>query len=405
MKILIYSHLFPPSVGGVETIVSSLAVGLTELDSGNGSKKSAKFDVTVVTQTKGLDAGATAFPFLVVRRPALFRLWQLIRSSDLVHLAGPALVPMALSMLARKPTVIEHHGYQAICPNGLLLHQPDRTVCPGHFQTGHYSECIRCQSADMSLPRAIANLLFMFPRAALSRKVARNLAITQHALQREALPRSTVLYHGTDDCLAPGGSTAPAAENSRQICFAYVGRLVAEKGLSVLVRAAAILQGEGYNLDVRLVGDGPERAKLQSVIAAERLESCIRITGYLTGPALVDALRDTQVVVMPSIWEETAGLAVIEQMMRGRLVISADIGGLSEVVADAGLKFPPGNSEALATAMRSVLQDPTLIESLGRKARDRARSLFNRKKMIEEHAAIYHDVATHHRANRSVNFK
>jgi glycosyltransferase involved in cell wall biosynthesis len=125
------------------------------------------------------------------------------------------------------------------------------------------------------------------------------------------------------------------------------------------------------------------------MISAHRLDSCVRLTGYLTGPALADSLRDIRVVVMPSIWEETAGLAAIEQMMRGRLVIAADVGGLSEVLGDAGLKFPPGDTAALASAMRSVLQDPTRIDSLGNKARDRAKQLLNRSKMIEQHATVY----------------
>lgn len=385
MKILIYSHFFPPSVGGVETIVSSLAAGLTELDPPNGFNR---FEVTVVTQTKATADDDVGLPFRVVRRPTVLQLWTLIRSSAVVHLAGPSLAPMTLSILVGKPTVIEHHGYQAVCPNGLLLHQPDRTVCPGHFQMGHYSACLRCQRSEMSLPRALANVLLMFPRSVLSRRVAKNLAITQHVLQRQGLPRSKVAYYGVEEGLQPGrtpGSTA----NGQHVAFAYVGRLVAEKGLSLLVQATAILQREGYNLDVRLVGDGPDRANIQAMISAAGLDSCMHITGYLTGPALVDSLRSSQVVVMPSIWEETAGLAAIEQMMRGRLVIAADIGGLSEVVADAGLKFPPGNGEALAGAMRSVLRDPALVESLGRKARERAECVFNRRKMIEEHAATY----------------
>jgi glycosyltransferase involved in cell wall biosynthesis len=85
-------------------------------------------------------------------------------------------------------------------------------------------------------------------------------------------------------------------------------------------------------------------------------------------------------------------------MMRGRLVIAADIGGISEVLGDAALKFPPGDSEALAWAMRRVLQDPTLIDSLGSKARDRAKCLFKRRKMIEEHAAVYRNLLNENRA-------
>jgi glycosyltransferase involved in cell wall biosynthesis len=89
------------------------------------------------------------------------------------------------------------------------------------------------------------------------------------------------------------------------------------------------------------------------------------------------------------MWEETAGLAAIEQMMRGRLVIAADIGGLAEVLGDTGLKFVPGNTASLADCLRSVIENPALISSYGDKARNRALQLFKRSRMIAEHAQIY----------------
>jgi glycosyltransferase involved in cell wall biosynthesis len=95
------------------------------------------------------------------------------------------------------------------------------------------------------------------------------------------------------------------------------------------------------------------------------------------------------VMVMPSIWEETAGLAAMEQMMRGRLVIASDIGGLGEVVGESGLKFAPGDADALAARMRSVILDRSIMERYGQLARTRASVLFEQQRMIEEHARIY----------------
>jgi glycosyltransferase involved in cell wall biosynthesis len=92
---------------------------------------------------------------------------------------------------------------------------------------------------------------------------------------------------------------------------------------------------------------------------------------------------------MPSIWEETAGLAAIEQMMRGRLVIAADIGGLGEIVGDAGLKFPPGKAGELAAMMRRVIETPELAAALGNRARSRAATLFQAERMVQDHLAAY----------------
>jgi glycogen synthase len=126
MKLLIFAHYFTPSIGGVETSVLLLARGLATLH--------PAISVTVVTQTPAGSFVDGSLPFRVVRHPTFFNLFRLIRGSDVVHVAGPSILPMAISRFLRKPTVVEHHGYQAICLNGLLLHMPERSLCPGYFQ-------------------------------------------------------------------------------------------------------------------------------------------------------------------------------------------------------------------------------------------------------------------------------
>ena len=389
MKLLVYSHFFAPSVGGVETIVLSLARGLAELRKPGGDPE---FEVSLATQTPADIFDDGSLPFRVVRRPTLIQLWDLIRASDAVHFAGPSLAPLFLTFLARKPAVVEHHGYQAICPNGLLLHRPDEAVCPGHFLGRNYLECVRCLRQECSAFRSWRRLLMMFPRHFFARCATANVAISDHAMRRCALPRSSVVYHGIEDPLEGRRPIDAASLSDGKICFAYVGRLVSEKGIPVLLEASRLLSEEGHSFEVRLIGDGPERSNVEAIIARDRLESCVRITGFLTGASFAETLRDVCVVVMPSVWEETAGLAAIEQMMRGRLVIASDIGGLGEVLDGTGVKCPPGDPAALARAMRDVLRQPTLIDSLGKTARERALQLFVRGRMIAEHAQLYRKV-------------
>jgi glycosyltransferase involved in cell wall biosynthesis len=392
MKLLIYSHFFTPSIGGVESAVLSLAGGLPKLHTSEGD---SEFEVTLVTHTPAGDFDDESLPFRVVRQPSFLQLWRIVRESDVIHIAGPALPPLVLGALARKPVVIEHHGYQAICPNGLLVHQPDGSICPGHFQAGRYAKCLGCRACETSRLRSLAELLRMFPRLWLCRAAAVNLGISHHVLERHGLPRASVVYYGIEDSLAKDANPSPAANISGKVCFAYVGRFFPEKGIAILLRAAGMLLGEGCEFKVRLIGDGPQRPKLEEITEANQLGSCVRITGYLTGEALANALRDVRVVVMPSLCEETAGLAAIEQMMRGRLVIASRIGGLAEVVDDAGLQFPPGNAEALADCMRKVMRDASIIDSIGVKARERALQLFSRARMVEEHAIAYREIVRH----------
>jgi glycosyltransferase involved in cell wall biosynthesis len=390
MKLLIYSNRFAPDVGGTEAIVMSLAGDLSGLRDADGRKQ---FDVTVATQTPPGNFDDSALAFRVVRRPGLAGLWRLIRWCNVVSLAGPALAPLFLARLVRKPLALEHHTYQAVCPNGLLVYQPDGSMCPGHFQAHRYWKCFRCQNCEKGFLRGGKELLAMVPRYWLSRSVAKNIAVSHRAGEVVALPRSMVIYHGVADPLGNYGVAQAPRNSSWRICFAYVGRFVPEKGIPTLLHAAGLLRREGHEFDVRLVGDGPERAKLEAIIRQEQLANCVRFTGFLTGKALADMLSDVNIVVVPSVWEETAGLAAIEQMMRGRLVIASDVGGLGEIVGDAGLKFTPGDAHALADCMRIVLQERSVIDSYGRRAHERALQLFVRDRMVQEHAVVYRELA------------
>jgi glycosyltransferase involved in cell wall biosynthesis len=386
VKLLLYSHYFAPSVGGVETITMSLASGLADIRNAEGRPE---FEVTVATQTMAGQFEDSALAFRIVRCPESSELRRIIRDSDVVNIAGPALEPLFWSWSMGKPFVVEHHGYQAICPNGLLLLHPEMTRCPGHFQAQHYVKCLKCNAANQGGVASLGSLCRTFPRRWLSRRATANVAISPHVMRRLAFPRSSTSFYGIEDPLTGAESEGVVLPTKESFCFAYVGRLVEEKGLPLLLEAAKQLRNEGFRFVLRFVGDGPERKKLQdSAISLDLLDG-VEFTGFLRGAALAKCLRSVDAVVMPSIWEETAGLAAIEHMMLGRMVIAADIGGLGEVVGEAGLKFEPGNAQALAVCMRDVLRNPSLIAEIGATARARALELFQRHRMLNEHAEIY----------------
>lgn len=385
MKLLIYSHYFAPSVGGVENIVMSLAVGLAALRLPDGAPS---FEIILVTNTPAGPFDDAAVPFPVIRRPGILRLAGLVSDCEVLHLAGPALLPLLLGYALRKPVVVEHHGYQAVCPNGLLLHQPDGVVCPGYFQAHRYSKCISCQACEMSGAQAVGHLLTMFPRQFLVRRVAANIAVSKHVERRVELPRTTCILHGIETSLAVA-SRKPEAPRPGKIRFAYVGRFVAEKGIATILEAASLLKQRREDFEICLIGDGPLREKLQELIFARELQSCVRITGFLRGAELADALSEISVVIIPTIMEETAGLAAMEQMMRGRVVIASAVGGLGETVGEGGLLFPPRDAEALAGCMNRILDDPEVLDAIGAKARQRAVELFSLERMIQDHSSLY----------------
>jgi len=101
MKLLIYSHFFAPSVGGVETLVLSLARGLAGLRAASGDPE---FEITLVTQTHAGKFDDLWLPLRVVRQPTPIQLWDLIRASHVVHVAGPALPRLSSVSLRASPS-------------------------------------------------------------------------------------------------------------------------------------------------------------------------------------------------------------------------------------------------------------------------------------------------------------
>lgn len=389
MKLLLYSRFFFPSVGGVKTAVLSLTKGLVELPSPSGSPR---IEITLVTNTPAGDCSDADLPFRVIRRPGIFQLRKLIREADVVHLAGPTLAPMLWGLLLKKPAIVEHHGYQAICPTGMLLKLPELSICPGYLRRGNYDKCPRCLAQESGWLRACTRLLLQFRRFWLTQRVPQNVAITYHVKRRIDLPVTSVIFYGTAP--APAGDDAPlfVATPSGKVHFALVGRLVVEKGAHNVVAAAKILRDQGHQFLLSIIGDGPERSRLEVAMQAAGLQDSVRFLGFLRDQELVRALVPVQVIVMPSICEETAGLSAMENMLRGRLVIASAIGGLQEMVGEAALLAEPGSAASLAECMSEVIKNPALIVSYGQKGRDRAAELFQLRTMIDGHAKRYEKV-------------
>jgi glycosyltransferase involved in cell wall biosynthesis len=401
MKILIYSHAFAPQIGGVETYALLLARGLAAYNGGKAAR------ITVVTQSLQKDFDDSAMPFSIVRRAGIAQLRKLIRSADVVHLAGPVIVPLILALLARKPVVVEHHGYQASCPNGLLLYQPTKSACPNHYMKSEFSACLRCNTAESGWLASLKMLMLTPLRRWLCRRVEVNLCISKHVAGRLELPRSVVVYYGvpqTNESLVSASTVAPAnisaASNQSvnpALSIAYVGRLVLEKDVPTIVEAVRLAQSQGCRVALKIIGDGTDRPRIESAIGAYTFDPPIVMTGYLLDQALSNALHDAAVVVIPTIMEETAGLAVMEQLDRGKPVIVSDIGGLAEVAGDAGLKFPPGNAAALAACLRRLIDDPGLVHELGTRAKNRAAAVFSLDRMIDEHYRLFEKLTSAHK--------
>jgi len=398
MKLLLYAHDWAPTLGGIQTVTQILARDLT-------AGGAPAIEVTLVTRTPAGEMDDSALTYRVVRRPSLVRLFTLIRESDVIHIAGPCIAPLGLSWLLRKPAVIEHHGFQAICPNGQFLYQPTCSPCPDNFMAGRHLECLRCNSGEGWLA-SLRLWLLAFLRRGLSKRASANIVPTNYLNGMLRLRRTREIPHGSPkpeaesvwpsfNCGNRGGDSGLGGNrDSKTVAtFLFVGRLVSAKGPDLLLRAATRLRRMGLVFRVNFVGDGPERVVLETHARAAGLGSLVTFSGALSAEDLERAWANSIALVMPSLAGEVFGLVVAEAMLRGKPVIVPSNGALAEVAGDAAFTFSVGDDQGLANAMRECAECPEEAAVRGANGCRRAEELFGEGTMVSQHAQLYAGLA------------
>jgi glycosyltransferase involved in cell wall biosynthesis len=150
---------------------------------------------------------------------------------------------------------------------------------------------------------------------------------------------------------------------------ASISMLEPVKGLDAFVRAAAML-GETAGARFEIVGSGPAAAALREL--TESLGAPVAFPGHVPAPEVLPRLR---IFVLTS-WFENCPMALLEAMMAGVPAVVTGVGGVPELVADTALVVAPGDPDALAGALRRLLEDAEFAASLGERARARALDLF-----------------------------
>ena len=230
-------------------------------------------------------------------------------------------------------------------------------------------------------------LIFTFPRRWLCSRVTVNIGASRHVADRVAMPRTQVIYHG----VPPSTAATETGESSASagVCSAYVGRMVNQKGVPVLLRAARLLATRGYEFRLKLIGEGLVRPEPERMTDELGLRGRTIFTGFLEGRALQEALREATAAVMPSIWEDVASSRLQRAHDEWKASNRFRPGWPGRTLRRSGSEVSAGDAEALAECLRRVVDDPDLARELGSKARARAKELFVQDRMVSDHVQVY----------------
>jgi glycosyltransferase involved in cell wall biosynthesis len=182
--------------------------------------------------------------------------------------------------------------------------------------------------------------------------------------EHEQWSKIQVIHCGVDDMFLTQ-APIPVPDQPRLVC---VGRLCEQKGHLLLLEAAGQLVAEGLSFMLVLVGDGPLRTEIETMITRLGLQDHVEITGWASNSEVHQHILASRAMVLPS-FAEGLPVVVMEALALSRPVISTYVAGIPELVEPeiCGWLVPPGSVEALTNAMRTALQLPVeKLEQMGR---------------------------------------
>lgn len=297
MKILLASHCFFPEIGGIETMSDLLARKWGEMG----------HEVIVVTQTPY--DGKDEAPYKIVRRPSRRQLMRLMRWCEVFFHNNISLQTAWPLLLVRRPWVVAHRTW------------------------------ISRLDGSMGAQDRFKKLVS---------RVAANISISQAVADHLGTP-STVIGNPYRDELF---FEIPEIKRDRDLVF--LGRLVSDKGLNLLLDAMAELQTRDLSPNLTVIGDGPEREPLQK--QAQTLGLNVDFVGAKKGEELTRLLNRHRIMVVPSLWKEPFGIVALEGIACGCVVVGSEGGGLKDAIGPCGVTFPNGGVGALAQALEPLLR-------------------------------------------------
>ncbi|QDV41307.1 2-deoxystreptamine glucosyltransferase [Stieleria neptunia] len=150
-----------------------------------------------------------------------------------------------------------------------------------------------------------------------------------------------------------------SSEIERNGDFVFLGRLVSDKGVDDAIAAFYEIRKtpQGRASTLAIIGDGPDRERLESTVKELGLTDSVTFHGALQGQELVSTLNRFKFIWIPSKWEEPFGNVALEGMACGCIPIASDGGGLPDAVGDAGIVFQRGNLESMIRESLALMQD------------------------------------------------
>jgi glycosyltransferase involved in cell wall biosynthesis len=265
--------------------------------------------------------------------------------------------PAVLAVTRGLPRVLTVHGPESWTRDLLRWNLPSAT-----------------RGGSLALPdRALLAYLHLVQRPAflpLIRRVDRVLAPSRYFAEAVRPDVGRVPVHVLANGIEQSGTASPV-DGVRHLV--YVGRLERVKGVHLLLDAHRRVLEQLPDARLTVVGDGRERASLESGAVDLVSAGSVRFLGWQDEAGVAAQLESASVVVLPSLWPENFPTVALEALQRGRPLVGSRVGGIPELIGpDNGALVEPGDPAGLARELTRLLGDQDLLRDLGQASAKRS---------------------------------
>jgi len=182
----------------------------------------------------------------------------------------------------------------------------------------------------------------------LTKSASENIAVSASVAQRMPT-KCTVIPNPVDLSIYQ----ARDGNNARSKDIVFLGRLVSDKGCDLLIEALDRL-GRDVRPSLTVIGDGPERLRLQQMVKDRNFSQQVTFVGAPSSEQVSSLLHQHKIMVVPSRYEESFGVVALEGAAAGCFIIGSDGGGLAEAIGPAGITFRRNDAVDLANKLADV---------------------------------------------------
>ena len=360
MNIVMHCIYFPPEVGGLESHVHYLCRGL--------ESRGCRVSVVTSRSQSGLPAHE------VMDGIDVWRTWLPARN-PLGWAVHGAMSTSRLGLIAREADVVHAQAFQSVLP-GVVAKKTGGIPLVSTWHTSHFLKRAASPFWGPIFQRLLAWSDYNLAASAEIAHVAEGLApdVSVEPLTNGV---ETDIFRRCEPLLPPA--------TRRRIIVPR--RLFEKNGVEFFLKAMPLIT-EHLDVEAVIVGDGPERRKLEALAANLSLGERVQFLGARGHDEMPGLLSSAELAVFPSLMEATS-VAALESMACELPVAAAEVGGLPEIVDhDVGALFEAGNPTALAAAVTALLGRDDL-RALGAAARSRVVERWSNARLVDRHLEVY----------------